>query len=366
MPPSRPITERQRAKSARRRAGPAAAPSRPAASESLPPLAAIRPSINISPLRRVHRQPAHPIDAPAWPAADRPSIVVSPLRRRNPVLPPPPPFPSEALWPPPDRPTIAITPLRRRNAGNQPASPDQHSATPSVSAERASPPPNRPTITVHPLRRRNIENPPIPGPSSSGSNPPLVPDDLWPPPDRPHIAIAPLPRRNAVAAQPDAVPAQPMRRRRRRAPLRAPTPMALPQRGPMAIDPALARRLKRGCNLERLLSLRPRKPRRFMAQLSDGAWIQGLTFSATGQGVWIMESTAFEDGPPQQNQGPIATVNGVEQYEFEAIVSHGYVGTSLLYEIRWTGWDDTTWEPSENFDNTEAASDYWNGRGGPA
>ncbi|TFY54795.1 hypothetical protein EVJ58_g8645 [Rhodofomes roseus] len=157
--------------------------------------------------------------------------------------------------------------------------------------------------------------------------------------------------------------------------------MALPQRGPMAIDPALARRLKRGCNLERLLSLRPRKPRRFMAQLSDGAWIQGLTFSATGQGmlltllhtsadlqsgVWIMESTAFEDGPPQQNQGPIATVNGVEQYEFEAIVSHGYVGTSLLYEIRWTGWDDTTWEPSENFDNTEAASDYWNGRGGPA
>ena len=45
------------------------------------------------------------------------------------------------------------------------------------------------------------------------------------------------------------------------------------------------------------------------------------------------------------------TLDGKESYEVETILDSRVRRKKLQYLVRWTGYDDTTWEPIENLDN---------------
>jgi hypothetical protein len=65
---------------------------------------------------------------------------------------------------------------------------------------------------------------------------------------------------------------------------------------------------------------------------------------------------------------PPDLINGEEEWEIERIIGHsggkktrGSPGrTNIRYHVKWKGYEDTTWEPEENLDNSrDSIEDYW-------
>ncbi|KAH9832670.1 uncharacterized protein C8Q71DRAFT_910160 [Rhodofomes roseus] len=75
---------------------------------------------------------------------------------------------------------------------------------------------------------------------------------------------------------------------------------------------------------------------------------------------WSVESTLFDDGPPEDWQGPVMTINGEDQYEFESITGHDVmVDGTTHYWVKWAGWPHPFLEPAANFASSPAEAAYW-------
>ena len=49
-----------------------------------------------------------------------------------------------------------------------------------------------------------------------------------------------------------------------------------------------------------------------------------------------------------------------QEYEVERILNHRGKGSYLEYEVKWVGYEETTWEPAENLENSaELVKEYW-------
>jgi hypothetical protein len=55
---------------------------------------------------------------------------------------------------------------------------------------------------------------------------------------------------------------------------------------------------------------------------------------------------------------------GEEVYEIEKVLSHRMKDGQMLYLVKWRGFEETTWEPTEHFHNPTTISNYWTSKGG--
>ena len=69
-----------------------------------------------------------------------------------------------------------------------------------------------------------------------------------------------------------------------------------------------------------------------------------------------METRAHGKNFPQP---PPDLINNTEEWEIERILRHK--GTkNITYQVKWKGYEDSTWEPEENLSNAaESIADYW-------
>ncbi|KAL9052138.1 MAG: hypothetical protein Q9162_005599 [Coniocarpon cinnabarinum] len=72
---------------------------------------------------------------------------------------------------------------------------------------------------------------------------------------------------------------------------------------------------------------------------------------------------AAQDQPAEEEED-----DDEEEYAVEKIIRHKYVGKTkpkLQYEVKWIGWEETTWEPQENLDNCpDELQEYYTAIGG--
>ena len=62
---------------------------------------------------------------------------------------------------------------------------------------------------------------------------------------------------------------------------------------------------------------------------------------------------------------PPDVVDNKEEYEVERIIRHKGA-KNISYQVKWSGYEDPTWEPEANLRNTqEALAEYWKKRSKP-
>ena len=77
-----------------------------------------------------------------------------------------------------------------------------------------------------------------------------------------------------------------------------------------------------------------------------------------------MRSTAFANQQPVHNPGPVMIrPDGEPMWEVERIVGRRKdLQTNLYeYEVKWQGYDDTTWEPEASLLDTDLFAQQWGG-----
>ena len=82
------------------------------------------------------------------------------------------------------------------------------------------------------------------------------------------------------------------------------------------------------------------------------------------KGAIIVRSTAFTNQQPVHNPGPVMiTPDGVLMWEMERIGARRKDPQTGIweYEVKWRGYDDTTWEPQTSVQDTDLFVRKWGG-----
>jgi hypothetical protein len=95
-------------------------------------------------------------------------------------------------------------------------------------------------------------------------------------------------------------------------------------------------------------------PLNYRLKLSQG-WKNYDTFHATLLTPYVENRTHGKNYP----RPPPDIIDNEEQWEVERILCHK--GTkNISYQVKWTGYEDSTWEPEENLSHSpEVIADYW-------
>ncbi len=74
----------------------------------------------------------------------------------------------------------------------------------------------------------------------------------------------------------------------------------------------------------------------------------------TGSGKRLKNSVNIERLKPCPEEGDDGVL-----YEVEKIMAHRMNGKGFEYQVKWQGYEETTWEPEENFEDDGLIKDYW-------